>query len=90
MQPKTIAIKGDRELLNRTRIDLTAAGYVDDLEWNNLQQTALSVKYLVIDQYNNIALFGNLYKADKTIHIDRKNYNEVLNELKQKQNDRKN
>ena len=78
----TIAIKADTELLTRARIDLTAASYIDDIGWNNLQQVRSFFKFLVIDSNNVIALFSNIYKADKTIRMNHFNYNEIINQLK--------
>lgn len=82
MHAKTIAIKGDTELLTRARIDLTAAGYTDDIGWNNLQQVRPFFRFLQIDENNVIALFNNIYKADKTIRINHFNYTETINQLK--------
>ena len=80
----TIAIKADTELLTRARIDLTASGYTDDTGWNNLQQVRPFFKFLVIDSNNVIALFNNVYKADKTIRMNHTNYTEIINQLKQR------
>lgn len=80
----TIAIKADRELLERARIDLVSAGFTDCLEWNNMQQATQIIRYLVIDENNIIVLFSSLYKAYRTIRMNHTNYTEVINQLKQR------
>ena len=81
---KTIAIKADRELLERARIDLVAVGFNEDLAWNNMQQVRSFFKYLQIDKNNVIALFSSIYKVDKIIYMNHTNYTEVINQLKQR------
>lgn len=80
----TIAIKADRELLERARIDLVSAGFTDDLEWNNLQQMTSAIKYLFIGKYNLISLTSSMRYGQLIWHMNHSNYTEVINELKQR------